>query len=301
MRCVQDYDQNALLLINPVAGRKTVQHHLTQIIRILMNKGYLVTTMVSSCPGEVTEFAKRYGGNYDLLVCAGGDGTLHEAVNGLAKGEHQTPLGYIPCGSTNDFATSHGLQTDRLKSACAIADGRSQIYDIGRFNGQYFTYVAAFGAFTWMAYTTDQSIKNRIGYGAYLLDGARDLNRLKPLPMRLTVDNSTIYEGEYLYGSISNSSSVGGIIDFPNTMVDLCDGKFEVFLVKAPKSFLELEQTIHCILVQDFSHPNLILCQGSDIVIENLAYKEWCLDGESSGVFETAHIMPVPGFLCLRG
>lgn len=92
-----------------------------------------------------------------------------------------------------------------------------------------------------------------------------------------------------------------GIIEFPNTMVDLCDGKFEVFLVKAPKSFLELEQTIHCILVQDFSHPNLVLCQGSDIVIENLAYKEWCLDGESSGVFETAHIMPVPGFLCLRG
>ena len=139
------YSKRALLIINPVAGRKAVNTQIAPIIRIFMEAGYLVTTMITARRGEASIFARQYAKGYDLLVCAGGDGTLHEVINGLANAEIRIPLGYIPCGTTNDFAASHGISADILKAARQAAYGKETVYDIGCFENQYFSYVALFG------------------------------------------------------------------------------------------------------------------------------------------------------------
>lgn len=291
--------KHALLLINPVAGRLSVQRPFPQVIRCLMDKGYWVSTLVSSKPGDLRRYAAQYGAQQDLIVCAGGDGTLHEVVSGLAEQNLHVPLGYLPCGSTNDFALSRGISTDLLLTSAAIASGHSSRQDIGRFNGQFFTYIASFGAFTWMGYTTDQAEKNRIGYAAYLRDGARSMGRLGPVPMKICADGQTC-EGDYLFGTICNATVLGGILHLPEETVDLNDGKLELLLIRAPQSLADLEQLIRNLLAGRFSNPHVLLLQGERFTIENRTQVEWSLDGESSGAFAEAEVAAVPGFLELR-
>lgn len=152
---MQEINKSALLIINPVSGKKQVLKYIPNIIRSLMEGGYAVTVMVTGSRGEATEFAREYGAKYDLVCCTGGDGTLNETLSGLAMADIHVPLGYIPCGSTNDFAMSHNLALDIPTAAENIASGRRTVYDIGKFGSEYFSYVAAFGAFSWLAYTTD--------------------------------------------------------------------------------------------------------------------------------------------------
>ena len=171
----------ALLIINPVSGKRMVLRNVAQIIRVLMDAGYKVTTMITGKKGDGTAFAASFGRDYQLVCCTGGDGTLNEVIHGLATANIDVPLGYIPCGSTNDFAASHGLSTDIIEAAEHIASGYSTRYDIGCFGGRHFTYVAAFGAFSWLSYTTDQNMKNVLGHTAYILDAIKDLYKIKPL------------------------------------------------------------------------------------------------------------------------
>ena len=161
-----EFNKKALLIINPVSGKKLVLKHIPYIIRRLMDNGYLVTTCVTSRRGEATELAAALGRDYDLVCCTGGDGTLNETLTGLAREHIRVPIGYIPCGSTNDFAVFHGLATDITKAADNMASGERRLYDIGRFDKAYFSYVAAFGAFSWLSYTTDQNLKNKLGHTA---------------------------------------------------------------------------------------------------------------------------------------
>ena len=151
-------DKSAMLIINPVSGKKLVLRYIPDIIRRLMDAGYMVSTFITSRRGEATEFVQSYGAGQQLICCTGGDGTLNEVLTGLARENLDVPLGYIPCGSTNDFANSHKLSTDIPTAAARIADGKRQRYDIGRFGEHFFSYVAAFGAFSWLSYTTDQKM-----------------------------------------------------------------------------------------------------------------------------------------------
>ena len=296
----QGTDKTALLIINPVSGKKLVLRSVAQIIRSLMDAGYLVTTVVTSRRGEATEFAGRYGGSYNLVCCTGGDGTLNETLTGLARAGHRTPLGYIPCGSTNDFAASHGLALDIQEAVENIASGRSRTYDIGRFGDHYFSYVAAFGAFSWLSYTTDQNLKNVLGHTAYILDGIKDLPKIKPYHVSLTADGKS-YEGSYLFGAICNTTSVAGTIELPKTLVDTCDGKFEVLLVREPKNLAEFDQIVRGLLGQDYSSPLLELFQAEDITVTSPVDMDWTLDGEYPGHYDTARVTPIPGFLTLQG
>ena len=166
---LQKNTKRALLLINPVSGKKAILRHLGQVIRIFTDVGYLVTVMVTAEAGEAERLTKTYAADFDLVVCAGGDGTLNETVCGLASADLRVPLGYIPCGSTNDFAVSHGLSDDIPLAAHQAATGRVRAYDIGRFGERCFTYVAAFGAFSSVSYSTDQTLKNVFGHAAYQL------------------------------------------------------------------------------------------------------------------------------------
>ena len=294
------FDKSALLIVNPVSGKKAVFKFLPQIIRRFMDEGYIVTTMVTGGHGDAEEFAAKYGPEYDLICCTGGDGTLNQTLSGIAKAGLNVPLGYIPCGSTNDFALAHGLSSDIMQAAERLLTANCSTYDIGRFGDRYFSYVAAFGAFSWLSYTTDQNLKNLLGHTAYILDGIKDLPKVKPYHVRLTADGK-VYEGDYIFGAICNTTSIAGTIELPASLVNTCDGLFEVLLIKTPKNISEFELTLRGLIMQDYSCPNIEFFHARDIFIENPASLEWALDGEESGTFETARVSVMPGFLKLLG
>ena len=292
--------KRAMLIINPVSGKKQVLRFIPQIIRKLMDAGYMVTTMVTSRRGEATEFAGFYGRDFDLVCCTGGDGTLNETLSGLAAADIHVPLGYTPCGSTNDFANSHSLSTDILTAADNIASGRTSVYDIGRFGDHFFSYVAAFGAFSWLSYTTDQNLKNVLGHTAYILDGIKDLSKIKPLHLKLTADG-VVHEDDYLFGAVCNSTSIAGTIELPKSIVNTQDGIFEVLLIKVPKTLIDMDATIRGLISQDYSCRFIELFQAKDIYVENPIGLEWSLDGECPGAYDKVNIRPIPGFLTLQG
>ena len=296
---VREFNKKLLLIINPVSGKKLILKHIPAIIRIFMDEGYLVTTMITSASGDASEFAFRYAAQYDLVCCTGGDGTLNETLNGLVRGNIHVPLSYIPCGSTNDFANSHNLSVDILEAARAAAKGSIVDYDIGKFGDHYFTYVAAFGAFSWLSYTTDQNMKNLLGHTAYILDGIKDLSKIKSIHLKMCCDG-IYHEGDYIFGAVSNSTSIAGTITLPLQSVDTCDGIFEVMLIKMPKSLMELDAAIRGILTMDYSSPMIDFFHAKDIFVENPEGLEWSLDGECSGFYKSVQIRPVPGFLHLK-
>ena len=295
------YDRPALLIVNPVSGKKLVLRYISEIIRTLMDAGYLVTVAITQGRGEATALAGEIGRNYQLVCCAGGDGTLNETISGIAHCGLDVPIGYIPCGSTNDFAQSHALEADIRTAAKMIASGRQTRYDIGRWGeDRYFTYVAAFGAFSWLSYTTDQNMKNLLGHTAYILDGIKDLSKIKPEHVVLTADGVR-YEDDFIFGAICNSLSVAGVFELSPDDVDTSDGVFEMLLVKMPKTLIDLEEIVRGMMTQDYSSSFITFRHVSHVVVENPPGLEWSLDGESSGVFDNVSVDLLPKFLNLQG
>ena len=292
------YTKRALLIINPVSGRRIVNRFVTKVIRRLMEEGYLVTTTVTGARGDATTFARELG-PFDLIICAGGDGTLHETVGGLLQAGKRIPVGYIPCGSTNDFAITHGLPVLIPEAIERAVIGSVRRYDVGRFSDQHFLNTAAFGAFSWMAYTTDQTRKNVLGITAYMLDAARELPRLKPRFMRFEIDGK-VFQDDYLVGAVCNCTSVMGIVDLPEGFVDTCDGMLEVFLIRFPRSLPELESIIRSLVFGTFESPSITLAQGKRILASSPEPCVWSLDGEASGEITEAVIEPVHSFLEIK-
>ena len=293
-------DKKALLLVNPVAGRKMIQRSLSAVIRALMDGGYLVTVAVTGARNEAREMAGRIGADYDLIVCAGGDGTVNECISGMAETELVRPLGYIPCGSTNDFALSHEIPTDLLEAAKAIVNGRQRQYDIGCFGERYFLHHALFGAFTRLAYSTDQAQKNLLGFGAYVLDGLRELPNLKPIPMIVTADGVK-EEGEYLFGAVSVNGLIAGLYNLPEEMIGEKDGRLAAVLIKTPKNVADWDVLGRSLLSGDPNCAMVRVLVGETIVVETPDGLEWSLDGESSGMQEKVLITTKRGFLTLQG
>lgn len=293
-------EKTALLLVNPVAGRKLIQRSLTQVIRCLMDQQYLVTTAVTDRRNEAKELAARLGGAYDLVVCAGGDGTLNECASGLAEQDLRVPLGYIPCGSTNDFALTHDLPCEILPAVQAVAAGRQRQFDLGCFDERFFLHHALFGAFTRMAYSTDQAQKNVLGYGAYILDGVKELSNLKPISLRIQADGQVL-EGQYLFGTVSTNRYIAGIYTLPEETVAEDDGRLVMVLIRAPKTVLEWDAIARSILQADPNCSMLDILTARSIVAEAPEGLEWSLDGESSGVRTEVHLSARPGFLTLQG
>ena len=291
--------KKVFVIINPNAGTRQARRFLPEIISVFNRAGYFCTVYITEKRGDAAAFAREHAGGADLVAACGGDGTLNEVITGLLLGGHKTPLGYIPCGSTNDFAVSRALSTDILTAARQAASGKQKQYDIGLFGDQYFSYVAAFGAFSWLSYTTDQNLKNVLGHTAYILDGIKDLSRIKPLHVKMTVDG-TVYEDDYLFGAVCNSTSIAGTLELPASLVNTCDGLFEVLLIKVPKTLLDLDLIIRGLLTQDYSSPFIVLTQGRVILAENPPDLVWALDGESSTPCEKVRITPVPSFLTLQ-
>lgn len=272
--------KKALIILNPKAGMMHANKVFVEIIKIFIESNYMPTVLTTSDQGDAMRYAEEFTEGMDLVVCIGGDGTLNEVVAGLLKsGNNDIPVGYIPSGSTNDFATSLGVSKNVLIAAKDITRGVIRKLDVGRFNKRYFSYVASFGAFTSSSYEAPQNIKNMIGHTAYVLQGIREIPNIKPERVKITTKEKVI-EGNFIFGAICNSTSVGGILSFEDFDVDMNDGKVEVFLIRAPESLIELNSMIVAMLDQSFNSPLITFFSTESVQIQAERSMPWTLDGE---------------------
>ncbi len=269
-----------LLILNPCSGKKKASHALADVVNVFNRGGYDVTVYITAARGDATRVAAQRAPEFDLVVCAGGDGTFNETISGLLAGGHDTPIGYLPAGSTNDFASSLHLSKNLVEAARDIVEGTPRRLDVGRFNDRYFSYVASFGAFTRASYATSQSVKNALGHLAYILSGIKELAYIRSRRLRFTLDDGTVLEDEYIFGAISNSTSVAGILTLSEDLVDMNDGVFELLLVRKPANLLELNDCVLALTTQDYHTPMLTFTSARSIEIEAPEDMDWTLDGE---------------------
>jgi YegS/Rv2252/BmrU family lipid kinase len=225
----------------------------------------------------------------DMVVCSGGDGTFNETVTGLMKAGLDLPLGYIPAGSTNDFAASLGLSSDCMEAARQIVEGVPCRYDAGKFGDRYFSYVASFGAFTKASYSTPQNIKNALGHTAYILEGIQELSQLKPTHVRIQLEN-TVIEDDFLFGAISNSTSLGGVLTLDPKQVDMGDGVFELLLIRAPKDIMELHECVWAVQKQQYNCSMITFVSTRELTVFPNPQMDWTLDGERCPGAESVHV-----------
>lgn len=268
------------LVMNPCSGKKRANKVLAEIIDVFNRADYEVTAYMTAARGDATRVAAERAADFDRIVCVGGDGTLNEVIAGLHKVGQQTPIGYIPAGSTNDFANSLGLPKDLLDAARLAATGEPRKLDIGSFNGRCFSYVASFGAFTRTSYSTPQGLKNALGHVAYLLAGAKELTSIRSTHMRFVLADGTALEDDYIFGAISNSTSVAGLLTLSSDLVDLNDGLFELLLIRKPRSLLELSDCVLALTTQEYHTPMLTMVSTGRVEIDCPAELDWTLDGE---------------------
>ncbi|MBR3791657.1 MAG: YegS/Rv2252/BmrU family lipid kinase [Clostridia bacterium] len=271
--------KNLLLIMNPCAGTKKANKYLTDILVLFAKHGYNNTVYITEAVGDAKHFAEQNAINFDLIVAIGGDGTFNEVVEGVLKSGADVEIGYIPSGSTNDFANSLKLSKDILKAANDIMNGTPKEIDIGSFNGRNFSYVASFGAFTEIAYKTPQNVKNSLGYLAYALEGIKDIANLKSKHLRFVADGVVI-EDDFIFGAICNSTSVGGVINLDPKLVDLSDGMFELLLIRLPKDFFELNEIVIALSSKKYKTKMITFISVKNIIIETKEKINWTLDGE---------------------
>ena len=266
-----------LMIVNPRAGKNKSRGPLFDAVAALSDAGYLISVHRTVASGDAAETAVREGSRYDLVVAVGGDGTLNEVVSGLLQLKEPPLLGYLPQGSTNDFAASLRISQDPATAAAAIARNVPRKLDVGLWNQRHFVYVASFGAFTRASYAAAQSNKNLLGHLAYILEGVKDLNTLRSYQVRIVADGENL-DGEYLFGAVCNSTSIGGLMKLDPDRVILDDGLFEMLLIPSPKAASDLQILIHALLNQEYD--NLVFRHVSSIHFETDEDLPWSLDGE---------------------
>ena len=269
-----------LFIMNPFSGQRKANKFLPEIISLFNRAGYEVNTYMTGGPGDATRMAALRSKDVDLVVCCGGDGTFNETISGMILCGADVPVGYIPAGSTNDFASSLKIPLNPLQAAQNILEGQPVAYDVGRFGDRFFSYIASFGAFTRTSYATPQSIKNALGHTAYVLEGINELSQIRNIHVRMELENEVL-EDDYLFGAISNSTSVGGVLTLNANQVDMSDGKFEILLVRAPKTLTELPECILALQTQNYSNCGMITFRSASRVrVFAPVDVPWTLDGE---------------------
>lgn len=272
--------KNMYFIVNPYSGKLKIKNALLDVIKIFNEGGYNVTVQTTMYQGHAIELVAGLDENTDIIVVSGGDGTLNEVLTGLLKSQKKLPVGYIPTGSTNDFAATFGIPTDPKIAAKQIVNGTGADIDIGRFgNDRYFSYIASFGIFTAASYNTPQNVKNTFGHMAYVLEGMKDLTKVTPHHVRIETDDGA-FEGDYLFGSVTNTTSVGGIVKFDKDLVKVNDGLFEIVLVKNPANVNDLSKIIVGCTNSNFSDPvfEFIKTKRVRMIFEN--EMDWSVDGE---------------------
>lgn len=272
-----------LFIYNPRAGKEKIRSNLLDIVDIFAKAGYEITVCPTQAKGDGERAVmERERNRFDLVVCCGGDGTLDEVVSGMMRSRDRLPVGYVPAGSTNDFASSLEIPHKMSSAARAIVEGKSFPCDVGCFNEDYFVYIAAFGLFTEVSYATRQDMKNVLGHMAYLLEGVKSLSNIKAY--ELTVESEELcVSGSFLYGMVTNSVSVGGFKNITGKNVKLDDGEFEVTLIRKPNNPLELNRIMVALVNRDISTESMYCFKTTAVTITSEDEIPWTLDGEFGG------------------
>ena len=271
-----------LFIYNPNAGTGLLKPKLSDVLDIFVKGGYEVTVYPTQRYHDALSKTISYEGDYDLVVCSGGDGTLDEVVTGMSKRDRQVPVGYIPAGTTNDFANSLHISKDMLEAADIAANGVPFPCDVGIFNDDIFVYIAAFGLFTDVSYETKQSMKNVLGHLAYVLEGTKRIFNIPSYHIKVTY-NEEVLEDEFVFGMVTNSRSVGGFKGIIGKDVVFDDGEFEVTLIKTPKNPIELNEIIASLVIKQIDSKHMYSFRTGHIRFESVEEIPWTLDGEFGG------------------
>ena len=279
-----------MLIVNPMAGRGAFKTNFGDAMQALC-RGYAVTLFFTAQRGDATRFAAAYAGDYDAVACVGGDGTLSEVLAGLMQLDDPPPVGYFPMGTANDVATTLGLpKNDTVAAARRIVNGTPHPFDVGAFGEKdYFAYIAAFGAFTEVSYATPQDQKKMLGHLAYVLQGMQQLPKIEPIHAVVEYDEGRI-EGSFLYGSVSNSTSVAGIVRLPDTMVSLGDGMSELVLVRDPGNVAAFAELATAVLSESFDSEKLVILHTRKARFRFDFPVAWTRDGEEGGAYTDIEI-----------
>lgn len=273
-------NKKLLLIVNPCSGRAKMRTELLKVVEILSADDYSVTVYPTKARGDATEYVSALKTNeYEKIVVCGGDGTLNEVITGLMQSGLHCTLGYIPSGTLNEWSSGLGIARSIPKAAADITTGKKIQLDIGKFGDKYFSYTASFGAFTDASYSAPQDVKNVLGQAAYFFEGIKSLGNIKPVHLKFkTAERET--EGDFLFGAVSNSMSVGGIVKFDESVVKLNDGRFEILLIRNPDNILKLQPIIDGILKRDFDKEGIEFFTADSITVTGGEGLSWTLDGE---------------------
>lgn len=289
-----------MLIVNPNAGRGGYKTGLGEALHIFYTSGWLPEVYFTAGPGDATRLVRQYARNYDLLVCMGGDGTLSETTAGLAQCPGAPELGYLPMGTANDMAASLGLSRHAAEAAETIVTGRAMDLDLGLFNtDSYFTYVAAFGAFTDVSYVTPQPVKQTLGHLAYVLEGMKSLPNL-PVTHAVVEHDGGVIEGDFIIGGVANSTSLAGIIKLDSSQVAFSDGKFELMLVRNPKSIIDLQTAFSEFMNKEHNGTQFTLLHTSRARFTFPQPVAWTRDGENGGEHSQVLLENVPRAVRIR-
>lgn len=284
--------KNLLFVYNPLSGKGQIKNYLAEIIDIFTKGGYIVTARPTQSRDDAYLIMKECASQYDLVVCSGGDGTMNETIRGIISGGHHIPVGYIPAGTFNDFASSLGISKLMPDAARSIMTGTAEYIDVGAFNDRYFTYVAAFGAFTKISYATDQQLKNSLGPLAYIIEAMRNSDLDQKYSINIQGKDKKI-SGEFIFGMVANSLSVGGIKDLAGKDVSLNDGLFEGVFIRSPSSLAEFHQILNALLRHDFSSSSIVYFKADNFKITSDTELPWTVDGEYGGSFKETILCPL--------
>ncbi len=272
-----------LFIINPRAGKAQIKFRLLEIVDIFVRSGWQVDIHTTQAPMDAMEVVSTRGAQADMVVCSGGDGTLSETISGMMKLEKPPLLGYIPAGSTNDFASSLKIPSKMLQAAEHVVSGTPYAVDIGRFcQDRYFVYVAAFGMFTEVSYMTPQEKKNLLGHQAYMLEGMKSLANIKSYSIKLESEEMCL-EGNFVFGMVTNTISVGGFKGLVKRDVALNDGFFEVLMIRMPRTALELKEILSSMILEEQQNEYVYRFRTSRLKIPPDEPVDWVLDGEFGG------------------
>ena len=271
--------KKALFIINPTAGKMKILKDIVKIDKAFYRGDYECDIYFTKKREDATDKVISSGAGYDLIVCGGGDGTYNEVITGVLRAGLDLPVGYIPAGTTNDFASTLELSQNSVTAASNIVGGKPRRLDVGKFGDKYFSYIASFGAFTSASYSTPQETKNMLGHSAYVLGGMNDLSSIKPYHVRLEA-NGKVYEDDYLFGSVSNSTSIAGIIKLDSKLVNLSDGDFEILLIRMPKLLLDVPKILYALSTGDYSEEHITFLHAPRIKVMTEKKLDWSLDGE---------------------
>lgn len=286
-----------LYIYNPNAGRQRSLEVLPEVLGALSTQGYILTVFPTTGPGDAAKAAFEFGSEHQRLVCCGGDGTLNEVVSGLLQlpEESRPILGYLPMGSANDSARNLNLPKTIVEQTVLAANGEGRFMDIGISSGHPFTYVTAFGLFTEVSYSTPQNMKNMLGHFAYLLEGAGQLKNIPSYHMTVTADGGQSVEGDFIYGMVGNTVSLGGVVSLPKHCVKLDDGSFEVLLVRKPKNLKDWQDIISCLTDLQIPRSGTVEAfTAKEIHFHCERPVAWTVDGEFGGERADTEVKVLP-------